>query len=423
MKVRLVKYVSGTEKWMADLGAVNGKRVQRYFPTKELAEEEVRRAKGDVREMTSQMVSLSAGEKIRFQVARDELWTMGATIEDAVNFFKKHHHALKPASDLNVLSREYLDDLSRKKSSARYQRLTAGNLKKFLLTVQGKAIGGITREDIEEWVTDATLSAGTQANRLVTVRAFLQWAKKRRYISISPIEGTANLIELPDLSTGEIQSYGPNEVRALFHTALFAKYNAFDRQTGEFYQADYRDLLGYLTAACFCGVRPEEVARIELSRLDFVTRTLVVTKAAAKTSQTRVIELSRVAYVWFRFWRWCCPDSLAFIPVNFDRKWRALRKEAGLVKWVHDGLRHTFATMHYAAHQNAGQLKALMGHSQTEETLFRHYRAVVTVSGETVNKRMAKEFWNLTPKRVKRMKSNVPPNFAQGNTTCTLPSL
>ncbi len=401
MKVRLVKYVSGTEKWMADLGAVNGKRVQRYFPTKELAEEEVRRAKGDVREMTSQMVSLSAGEKVRFQVARDELWELGATIEDAVSFFKKHHLALKPAPNLTVLSSEYLDDLSRRRCSDRYRRLAAGNLRNFLPTVGRKAIGEITREDIERWVTNSTLAAGTQANRLVTVRAFLQWAKKRRYISISPIEGAANVIDLPDSNTGEIQSYGPSEVTALFRTALFAKYNAFDRETGEFYKADYRDLLGYLTAACFCGVRPEEVARIEISRLDLATRTLVVTKAAAKTSQTRVIELSKVACIWFRFWRWCCPGSVAFIPANFDRKWRALRKEAGLLSWVHDGLRHTFATMHYAAHQNAGQLKALMGHTQTEETLFRHYRAVQTIGGVTVSKKMAGEFWGLTPKRVR----------------------
>lgn len=69
--------------------------------------------------------------------------------------------------------------------------------------------------------------------------------------------------------------------------------------------------------------------------------------------------------------------------------------------WVHDVLRHTFATMHYAAHQTASQLKALMGHSQSENTLFAHYRAVQTVTGETVTRAMAQEFWNLFPDSLK----------------------
>jgi integrase len=65
--------------------------------------------------------------------------------------------------------------------------------------------------------------------------------------------------------------------------------------------------------------------------------------------------------------------------------------------WPHDVLRHTFATMHYAHYQNRSLLQALMGHSGSENTLFQHYRAVLTVSGETVTARMANAFWALMP--------------------------
>ncbi len=47
--------------------------------------------------------------------------------------------------------------------------------------------------------------------------------------------------------------------------------------------------------------------------------------------------------------------------------------------------------MHYAEHQKASQLEALMGNSQTEETLFRHYRAVQTFSGKSITRKIPLE--------------------------------
>ena len=66
-------------------------------------------------------------------------------------------------------------------------------------------------------------------------------------------------------------------------------------------------------------------------------------------------------------------------------------------RWLPGVLRNTFASFHYSEYQNENQLKALLGHSLNEGTLFRHYRAVQTVSGETITERMAHEFWALRP--------------------------
>ena len=129
----------------------------------------------------------------------------------------------------------------------------------------------------------------------------------------------------------------------------------------------------------------------------------MITSAASKTNRPRVIEISKVAAIWFRLWRRLCPGQESLVPKGFERKWRALRAAAG-VGALHDGLRHTFASMHYAEHQNAAQLKALMGHSQTEETLFKHYRAVQTLSGDTITRKMASDFWKLTPTKVRDLR-------------------
>lgn len=64
-------------------------------------------------------------------------------------------------------------------------------------------------------------------------------------------------------------------------------------------------------------------------------------------------------------------------------------------------LRHTFATYHYAQHADRAKLQAMMGHSEDEDTLDQHYRAVLTTTGKTVSRRLAAGFWGLTPRQVR----------------------
>ena len=159
----------------------------------------------------------------------------------------------------------------------------------------------------------------------------------------------------------------------------------------------YHELLGYVVAAMFCGVRPEEIARGKIEELDLAGKTLVIRGEAAKTSRRRVIELSENAVKWFRLWRKLCPKCDVFCGKNFRKKWQRLRVAAGLQPWPQDVLRHTFATMHFALHRDTSQLKSQMGHHENEGTLDRHYRAVKSADGKTISSAMAQKFWAIAP--------------------------
>lgn len=52
-------------------------------------------------------------------------------------------------------------------------------------------------------------------------------------------------------------------------------------------------------------------------------------------------------------------------------------------------MRHTFATFHYAQHQNEARLQVLMGH-RNAQMLHEHYRGLATPQE-------AKAFWALMP--------------------------
>jgi integrase len=168
----------------------------------------------------------------------------------------------------------------------------------------------------------------------------------------------------------------------------------------------FRPLLGYLAVAMFAGVRPEEVRRADLERLDLRGRTFVIKGSGSKTRSRRVIELSRVAVIWLRLWQRLCPGA-ALVPANFRRKFSALRAAAGVETWPADVLRHTFASYHYAMHADRKGLQAAMGHSESEDTLDKHYRAVATIGGVTVSRKLAGAFWGLTPRAVRTAQNNL----------------
>ncbi len=412
MKIRQKRYASGVVKWEADLGEINGRRVQRYFPTREQAKEFVREAQASLKLHGTDATFVSLADRLLFTKWKEELSKVGANIEQAGIFFLKHHVPLKQGPSLVELGKTYIcamqaggeSSLNAEKTIYSLKLPNLRNLFRYAETKGVHDIRDLSREFIEAWISEAGGKAETKKNRIRTVRHFLEWARRSNYIPFNPIMGRDNAIAVGEEKKGDILSYGVKEVRSLLYQVLNgqhrSKYNSY---TDSYEWVSYRPFMGYIAAALFCGMRPEEIKRTPLSNLDLVSRRIVVTGKASKTNKPRVIELSRVATAWFRLWRRFCPEQTTLMPETFPGRWRGLRAVSGLPR-LHDGLRHTFASMHYAEHQNAAQLQAVMGHDETQDTLFAHYRAVKTTGGEWMTKKMADEFWNLMPTAVRDYK-------------------
>ncbi|MEK0445790.1 MAG: hypothetical protein RLZZ399_1111 [Verrucomicrobiota bacterium] len=392
-------------KWEADLGEVNGRRVQRYFPTRDQAEEFLRESKASLKLHGSEAALLSLADRVLFSKWKEELAKVGATIEQAGAFFLKHHLALKKGPPLVELGRMYLDAMrsggdSALNSDKTIDSLKRPNLRNFFRYASTRGIDDIqdiNRDLIQDWLNAVGGKAETKKNRIRTVRHFLEWSRQSKFTPFNPIMGRDNAIAVGEEKKGDILSYGVSEVRALLTQVLTGQHRSkYSQHTDDFEWVPYTSFMGYVAAALFCGLRPEEINRTPLSNLDLMDRRLVVTGRASKTNKPRVIELSPVATAWFRLWRRLCPEQESLMPETFPGRWRALRAAAG-VPSLHDGLRHTFASMHYAEHQNAAHLQAVMGHDETQDTLFAHYRAVKTTGGEWITKKMAREFWGLMP--------------------------
>jgi len=388
VKIRARKNPSGAVVWQLDLGLVDGVRVRKSFRTRGEATTALVDARALVAAKGRNALTPAPVEHPTLGKWLARLDGTGKTLDDVFRWFFETYKEPKAAPPSQKLLKDYQAELTRLNRTEKYIRQSVNTLTAFFQISSTDNVAELTREAVLPFVTEPGYSPATHTNRLVTLKAFFEWCTLSGALVSNPLSGAANRIRIAKSDAEEIQALGVNEVQQLLATAV---------------RPEHRLLLGWLALALFAGVRPDEIARTTLDRYHAEEGTLRITAKASKTSRTRVIDLAPAAQSWLAFWQSVVPVGTPFTVSGHRKRWDRLREDAGLLNgWVHDVLRHTFATMHYAAHQNAAQLKALMGHSQGEDTLFAHYRAVQTVSGETITRGMAQEFWKLTPETLLR---------------------
>ncbi|MCQ2365029.1 MAG: site-specific integrase [Akkermansia sp.] len=141
---------------------------------------------------------------------------------------------------------------------------------------------------------------------------------------------------------------------------------------------DHRAMQLSLHLMLYCGVRPNEVQRIDPARdIDWKHREVLIRPQTSKTGGGRIVPLRKASRV-----RSDCRET---IPRNWSKKWKALRHAAGFRRWRADVCRHTFASYHAQRFRNLPQLQIEMGHRSCD--LLRSRYVMARLGQE------ASEFW------------------------------
>ena len=391
MKVRTRKYASGKIGYQADLGVVDGRRVQIACATRKAAEERVAKAKKARARHGERAMALSAVEMSEVIVALDKLEAVGASLSEAVDFFLRHAAVVKERVMVPELMRRFVRSREESDRSDRYVRQLKVSLGALARAYPLTDAAELSREEVQAWLRSGGWAAKTRNNYLGDVRAMFAWAMREGLAARSPCECIAKTV----LPHEEISTLKVEGARALLDAA---------RGNGE--------MMTYVVLAMFCGIRPAEIERMDAAALNLDEGTVIVLAETAKTGARRVVDLSANAVAWLR---------TVELPVGrlcvgrWSERWRAFRRGCGWQvgaddagerslafrraavavpitrgAWPADVLRHTFASMHYAQHQDESLLKAQMGHWERADTLHRHYRALTT-------RAEAAAFWALRP--------------------------
>jgi site-specific recombinase XerC len=383
----VIRKVEGRAKpWMLDYGTVDGKRKRGFFETKADAEKAWRDHVRENDELGAASRLLSQDDLMRFIVAKRQLDRYSITIEDAVEFYVKHSGARKMKDPITY--QELVDAFAdRKKSLGRRpdyyktMKVVGDSLARFLRNEnpleQDVMCTDVGAGEVEAWLRSSKLGASTQNSYLSKTSVIFNWAIKEGYVLSNP----AGEVEEVSEDEQDIRRLTVEQCALL----LRAAYNDVKRDPTK----KDRAMLPYFVSGMFCGGRKTELLRSDLEQ-DLSEDSLTIRGKAAKLRSRRVIRLPDVAKKWLAL----CNLDGSFKATNWDRRFDQIREAADVLEdWPINALRKTFASMHYAYHQDEATLKAILAHSGNSTMLFRHYRDLATYEE-------AEKFWLLEPEVV-----------------------
>ena len=391
MKVRTRRYKSGKIVYQADLGEANGKRLQKSFATRKEAQEHVNKAKAGRQKHGERAFALSSVEMADVVLAREKLASVGATLNEAVDYYLRHAAVVKEQVLLPELVSRFIRSREDTGRSTAYVSQLKVSLKALALALPLTQVVDVTKADVQRWLASGGWSMRTRNNYLGDVRAMFAWATKEGLAMRSPCEGMTK-VSLPE---HEISVLSLDDCQALLQAA----------------RGD-SEVMWYVVLGMFGGLRPAEIERMKVTAVNVDEGTVIVAAATAKTGSRRVVELPENARAWLR--SVAAPERVV-CGRNWTERWQTVRRACGWAtgadgqrprcgrdrrevektpvtrgEWPKNVLRHTFASMHYALHQDESLLKAQMGHWEHTSTLHRHYRALKTKAEGAL-------FWKLRP--------------------------
>ena len=228
----------------------------------------------------------------------------------------------------------------------------------------------LTREEVRVWLRGTGWTASTQNKAVGHVRGMFQWAISQKHAGSDPCEGMERLT----VTTEEVEGLTLDECERLLRTAL-----------------EVPRFMPYLVLGLFRGMRRSELERLRWEELNLDEGTVIAAAAKVKTRQRRVIEITPQIRAWIAAAGWTKErmQTGPVAPSNLKEKWPEFWKKAGLTRWPHNALRHTFASMHYAMFGDQAALQMILG-QRSAEVLHTNYRALKT-------RAEAERFWGLMP--------------------------
>jgi integrase len=320
-----------------------------------------------------QPFNLSVGSAIReFVVARQKL-PPGHSLIEAADYFTRRNPVAPTNKSIGDIVAEMLEAKRKAGVSEIHLRILKGRLERFAEKFQCP-LPSITVQDVSKYVSDLKAADGkavknrTRGNTLSDLRNFFNFARKQRYITRDLVE-EINEIAAPKKEFVETGIFTPAQMKQII---------------GEVND----DLKPLLAVGAFCGLRSEELNRLDWRDVRLAEGVIIVGADKAKTATRRVVPIPENCRAWL------APHAKPEGQINpaphagalIDRIERAALRLK--IKWVKNGLRHSFCSYRLALTSDPARVATEAGNSPV--MVHRHYKALVTEA-------QAKEWFNIFP--------------------------
>jgi len=242
--------------------------------------------------------------------------------------------------------------------------------RKFAGTVGERLVHEVTGEEVKAWLNGLRRGPRTNRNYFSIIREVFRYAVQKRYAVSSPLD------ELTDIDRKELFGSANDGAEPRILTVEEAQ-----RLLNAALANPDLDLLGAVVLGLFCGLRTEEIKRLDWDNVRVGESLPVVTigAAIAKKRRIRHVDIPPVAIAWLSL----APSREGMVTRNehandYPKRFRKLFRLAGFAKWETNAMRHSFGSYYYALTGNSLETSRLLGHKASDQVLFDHYRALVT---------------------------------------------
>jgi integrase len=309
-----------------------------------------------------------------------------ASLLTAVKFWKLHN-ATEDGVTVRELGRRWLANLRAQGCRETTIREREYKVESIAEAMGDRQVASVTRDDLAAWITGRGVTGSTWDTYRRTVRAMFQFATNEKILEFNP----AAAIKPVRLDERLPTPLSVEAVTAIMRAA--EKYAPI--------------MVPTLAVQFFGGLRPGEAMGLDWTAIDFKQKLIRVSPEVSKVRRSRIVEMNQTLIDWLTPYRkiagkigietksqfsfYMLRKSIGEKPEDGqpDKRKPGIVTAAG-VKWIQDGPRKTFASMHYATHGDAAKLASILGHTGGHDVLFRHYRGLAT-------KADARKYWKIRP--------------------------
>lgn len=303
------------------------------------------------------------------------------SLNSAAEFYVKHNGTTN-----KTCSEVYAEILTKMKADKslkqdEYVRKNPSTMKQFLELHGDRNIATVSSLEIEDFLEtvrpindpEGFLSKSGILERFRSIRKMFRYAKKKKYISLNPMEA----VEAPTEDMHHPTILTVEQAQSLVDHAK---------------TPEYRYFLPYVCFALYCGVRSRELQRLKWSNVKWDENVVSLTYDITKKPRTRNIPIPlNVQKLLLRWSDGMDTEGKYVLDIpregiqrsdarkdgacNFSQRWKKFTKSAGFKVWPSNCMRHSFASyLLKTSGENTTLVQDRMGHTKTR-VLFSHYIA------------------------------------------------
>lgn len=315
--------------------------------------------------------------------ASEQLKPYGRSITEVVQEYIKTHSERQDSLLLPEAFDQFYQHKVNLKQSDRYLADMRQRPKRFAYDFPDHFMSDVDVLMIEAWLEDLEVESDipvapiTRNNYRRDLSVFFSWGADRGFCAENPVPKIPKAKEVH----GRVEIFDQNELQVVLNQAPV-------------------ELLPFFAIGAFCGLRSEEIRRLEWRAIDFKRERIDVTAKVAKSPANRYVPLCPALENWLK--RTPSKErSGEIVPSRLYKKLTTFRSflaneevaerdDRPVVSWKHNGMRHSFASYALAREQDAGKVATWMGHRSTT-MIYRHYF-------ERVTKEEATDWFEVFPK-------------------------